>query len=83
MKTSRIEPIDMFAMDSLKAINSVFPISDTLQRSSSGYFLVKESKAIQLLAERVRNNNSQDVINLSSVMAEVNRVLDKSIKVKA
>ncbi len=41
-----------------------------------------ERKAIQVLAERVRNNNSQDLINLSSVMAEVNRVLDKSIKIK-
>jgi len=41
-----------------------------------------ERKAIQVLAERVRNNNKQDVINLSPVMAEVNRVLDKSIKVK-
>ena len=41
-----------------------------------------EHKAIQVLAERVRNNNSQDVINLSAVMGEVNRVLDKSIKVK-
>jgi type I restriction enzyme R subunit len=41
-----------------------------------------ERKAIQVLAERVRNNNSQDVTDLSAVMAEVNRVLDKSIKVK-
>ena len=48
---------------------------------SAGQFSM-ERKAIQVLAERVRNNNSQDLINLSSVMAEVNRVLDKSIKVK-
>ena len=41
-----------------------------------------ERKAIQVLAERVRNNNSQDIINLSAVMAEVNRVLDASIQVK-
>lgn len=48
---------------------------------SAGQFSM-ERKAIQVLAERVRNNNSQDIINLSSVMTEVNRVLDKSIKVK-
>jgi len=46
MKISQIEPIDMSQMDTLKAINSVFPISETLQRSSSGYFLVHESKSI-------------------------------------
>ena len=46
MKVSRIKPIDMSAMDTLKAINSVFPIAETLQRSSSGYFLVKESASI-------------------------------------
>jgi hypothetical protein len=46
MKVSQIEPIDMSEMDSLKAINSVFPISETLSRSSSGYFLVHESKSI-------------------------------------
>ncbi len=48
---------------------------------SAGQFSM-ERKAIHVLAERVRNNNSQDVINLSAVLAEVNRVLDKSIKVK-
>lgn len=52
-----------------------------LPDTSAGQFSM-ERKAIQVLAERVRQNNSQDVINLSSVMAEVNRVLDKSIKVK-
>jgi len=46
MKISQIEPIEMSQMDSLKAITSVFPISETLQRSSSGYFLVHESKSI-------------------------------------
>lgn len=46
MKISRIDPIEMSQMESLKAINSVFPISETLQRSSSGYFLVHESKSI-------------------------------------
>jgi len=48
---------------------------------SAGQFS-RERKVIQIIAEGVRNNNSQDIINLSSVMAEVNRVLDKSIKVK-
>lgn len=52
-----------------------------LPDTSAGQFSM-ERKTIQVLAERVRNNNSQDVINLSAVMAEVNRVLDKSIKVK-
>ncbi|MCX6064946.1 MAG: type I restriction endonuclease subunit R [Chloroflexi bacterium] len=41
-----------------------------------------ERKTIQVLAEKVRNNQSQDVTNLSAVMAEVNRVLDSSIQVK-
>jgi hypothetical protein len=36
----------MSEMDTLKVVNSVFPISETLQRSSSGYFLVHESKSI-------------------------------------
>jgi hypothetical protein len=45
MKMGQIEPIELSAMDKLKAINSVFPISETLVRSSSGYFLVRESKS--------------------------------------
>jgi type I restriction enzyme R subunit len=48
---------------------------------SAGQFSM-ERKAIQVLAERVHNNNSQDLTDLSVVMAEVNRVLDSSIKVK-
>jgi type I restriction enzyme R subunit len=52
-----------------------------LPDASAGQFS-RERKVIQIIAESVRNNNSQDIINLSSVMAEVNRVLDKSIKVK-
>jgi type I restriction enzyme R subunit len=40
-----------------------------------------ERKAIQVLAERVRNNDIQDVPDLMPVMSEINRVLDKSIKV--
>lgn len=46
MKIGQIEQIELSEMDSLKAINSVFPISETLQRSQSGYFLVHESKSI-------------------------------------
>ena len=46
MKTGQIEPIEMSEMDKLKAINSVFPIAETLVRSSSGYFLVHESNFI-------------------------------------
>lgn len=48
---------------------------------SAGQFS-KERKVIQIIAEGVRHNNSQDITDLSAVMAEVNRVLDKSIKVK-
>lgn len=43
MKIGEIKAIEMADMKSLKAINSVFPISETLVRSSSGYFLVKKS----------------------------------------
>lgn len=46
MKIRQIEPIEMAEMDRLKAINSVFPISETLVRSSSGYFLVRESNSL-------------------------------------
>lgn len=46
MKIGRIEPIEMDAMGKLKAINSIYPIAETLVRSSSGYFLVHESKSI-------------------------------------
>lgn len=46
MKIGQIESIDLSAMDSLKAINSISPIAETLARSSSGYFLVRESKSI-------------------------------------
>jgi hypothetical protein len=44
-KIGEIEPIDLSEMKALKALNSVFPISETLARSSSGYFLVKESRS--------------------------------------
>jgi hypothetical protein len=46
MKIGQIKPIELSAMDKLKAINSVFPIAETLVRSSSGYFLVHESVSI-------------------------------------
>ena len=44
MKIDKIEQVDMSTLNSLKAINSVIPISETLARSSSGYFLVRENK---------------------------------------
>ena len=46
MKIGKIEPIELSDMRSLKAINSIYPIAETLVRSSSGYFLVHESKSI-------------------------------------
>jgi hypothetical protein len=46
MKIGKIELIELSDMRSLKAINSIFPIAETLMRSSSGYFLVHESKSI-------------------------------------
>ena len=46
MKIGKIELIEMDAMIKLKAINSIYPIAETLVKSSSGYFLVHESKSI-------------------------------------
>jgi hypothetical protein len=46
MKIGPIDAIEMSAMSKLKTINSINPISETLVRSSSGYFLVRESKSI-------------------------------------
>ncbi len=46
LKIGKIEQIEMSTMTSLKAVSSVFPITETLARSSSGYFLVHESKSI-------------------------------------
>ncbi|HLO18786.1 MAG TPA: hypothetical protein VK206_28400 [Anaerolineales bacterium] len=46
VKIGRIEQVEMSAMKKLKTINSIFPIEETLVRSSSGYFLVHESKSI-------------------------------------
>jgi len=44
MKVSEIEPIEASTISNLKALNSVFKLEETLVRSSSGYFLVYESK---------------------------------------
>ena len=46
MKIGKIESIELSEMKHLKAVSSVFPIAETLARSSSGYFLVHESKNI-------------------------------------
>jgi hypothetical protein len=46
MKIGRIESIEISRMDKLKTINSINTIAETLVRSSSGYFLVHESKSI-------------------------------------
>ena len=46
MKIEKIEPIEMEDMSKLKAISSIYPISETLTKSSSGYFLVHESNSI-------------------------------------
>ena len=42
MKIGQIEPIELSEMRSLKTINSIYPIAETLAKSSSGYFLVHE-----------------------------------------
>lgn len=42
VKFGEIEPIDFTEMNNFKAIHSVYPLSETLTRSSSGYFLVRE-----------------------------------------
>lgn len=46
VKIERIEQVEMSALKNLKTINSIFPIEETLVQSSSGYFLVHESKSI-------------------------------------
>lgn len=40
MKIKQIKQIDLEELDALQAISSVLPLSETLVRSSSGYFLV-------------------------------------------
>jgi hypothetical protein len=46
VKIGHIEQVKMSDLKNLKTINSIFPIEETLMRSSSGYFLVHESKSI-------------------------------------
>lgn len=46
MRIGQIQSIEMTEMGRLKALNSVFPIAETLVRSSSGYFLVRESNSL-------------------------------------
>ena len=46
VKVGHIEQVEMVDLKNLKTINSIFPIEETLVRSSSGYFLVHESKSI-------------------------------------
>ena len=45
-KISEIKPTTPSTLANLKAINSISPILETLARSSSGHFLVHESKDI-------------------------------------
>ena len=45
-KVGHIEQVEMSDLKNLKTINSIFPLEETLMRSSSGYFLVHESKSI-------------------------------------
>jgi hypothetical protein len=46
LKIDEIEPIEMSALSNLKTLSSINSIQETLVRSSSGYFLVHESKNI-------------------------------------
>lgn len=46
IRIKKIMPIELSVMENLKAVNSVFPIIETLRLSSSGYFLVHESDSI-------------------------------------
>ena len=46
IKMGHIEQVEMSDLKSLKTINSIFPLEETLMRSSSGYFLVHESSSI-------------------------------------
>lgn len=43
IKISKIEPIESSAIQNLKTVNSIFPLLESMARSSSGYFLVHES----------------------------------------
>ncbi len=45
MKIKHLKPIDLTELDALQAVSSVLPLSETLVRSSSGYFLVHEAES--------------------------------------
>jgi hypothetical protein len=45
MKVKKITPIELDELDALQAVSSVLPLSKTLARSSSGYFLVQAAQA--------------------------------------
>ncbi|MBL8089338.1 MAG: hypothetical protein JNJ43_03370 [Anaerolineales bacterium] len=42
LKVTEIEPIESSALQKFKTVNSVFPLIESMARSSSGYFLVHE-----------------------------------------
>lgn len=44
IKVGHIQEVGMSSLKNLKTINSVFPLEESIARSSSGYFLVHESK---------------------------------------
>lgn len=46
IKIGHVEKIEMEDLKNYKTINSIFPLEETLSRSSSGYFLIHESKSI-------------------------------------
>ncbi len=45
MKVKKIVPSELDELDALQAVSSVLPLSETLVRSSSGYFLVQAAQA--------------------------------------
>jgi hypothetical protein len=46
IKIGDIEKVEMEDLKNYKTINSIFPLEETLSRSSSGYFLIHESNSI-------------------------------------
>lgn len=46
IKIGYIEKVEITDLKNFKTINSIYPLEETLSRSSSGYFLVHESKSI-------------------------------------
>lgn len=45
-KIGEIKPVEMSTMSNMRTLNSILPIQETLVLSSSGYFLIHESKNI-------------------------------------